>query len=214
MKHIILLGPQGSGKGTQAQLLKRKFRLAHIEMGAILRAAAGKPTPLGKRIHRIINTQGALLPDKLVNALLENAVRGVAQQRGIVFDGFPRTIQQAKTLNVILKKYGRVLTHVIYMPLSQRTTVLRLSKRRTCTSCGTAWILGKNIASDRTKCPRCGGLVIQRKDDTPTIIRKRLREYLHKTLPIVSWYKKMDIVMEVNGEQSVRTVWGHILRHL
>ncbi len=210
--HVVLLGSQGSGKGTQAKRLARHFRLAHIETGALLRSAAQSTTALGRKIDHLMNVQGKLVPDAVVVKALREAVRQVPVRKGIAFDGYPRTIKQARILDVLLRRLGRRLTHVIYLPLSAATTIQRLSLRRTCQSCGTPWILGKTLSRSAKRCPACGGNIIQRHDDKPTTIRKRLAEYVRKTAPIVGWYRQRGILIEVDGEPSIDTVWKNLLR--
>ncbi len=212
--HVVLLGPQGSGKGTQAKLLAKQYKLAHIETGAVFRYFAAQHNTLGRKINRLINVEGKLIPDKMVIQVIAGAMQKVPRKQGIVFDGYPRTLAQARTFDGLLKKAGRELTHVIYIPLRQSTTIRRLSLRRICLKCRTPWISGVTIPRRAVICPQCGGKVIQRKDDTPPVIKKRLREYLKKTKPILSYYKHRGIVMTVDGEPSIGTVWRSIKKHL
>lgn len=204
--HVVLLGPQGSGKGTQAELLAKELGLTRIETGAIFRRTAASKTPIGRRLHRLI-TGGTLVPDKLVISILRAALQKVSRQSGIVFDGYPRTLKQARALDGLLAVEHRSLTHAIYIPISRRTTIKRLSLRRTCEKCGTPWILGRNISPRAVTCKKCGGRVYQREDDKPIAIAKRLREYLTKTLPIVDYYRRRGILYQVDGEPSIPDVW-------
>lgn len=208
--HIVMLGPQGSGKGTQAQRLAERFRLVHIETGSILRAVSKQNTVLGKKVDRLMNVLGQLVPDAVVVKALRSAVDRVPRGRGIVFDGYPRTLVQAKLLERMLRATGRSLTHAIYMPLSQSTTIHRLSRRRTCQECRTPWILGKNLRRGVVRCPKCGGRVVQREDDKPATIKKRLAEYNKKTAPVVKWYRQRGVLIEVNGEPTIDEVWREL----
>ncbi|MFH1236483.1 MAG: nucleoside monophosphate kinase [Parcubacteria group bacterium] len=208
--HIILLGPQGSGKGTQAEQIARTLRLVHIETGALIRTQITRRTSLGKRIASIVNRQGKLIPDTLVARILAQKLQRVPRSTGVVFDGFPRTLTQARILDELLKRMKRQLTQAIYLPISQRTTVRRLSHRRVCQQCGTPWITGTTIGMRTKNCPRCKGMIVQRDDDKPKTIKKRLREYLRKTLPIVSLYRSRGILAEVNGEPPIGAVWRKV----
>ncbi|MFC1687956.1 adenylate kinase family protein [Patescibacteria group bacterium] len=213
-KHIILLGPQGSGKGTQAKYIAKMFHVSHIEMGALIRIVSREKSALGKRINHIMNKEGRLISDSVVGKILTKKLLSTPKNKGIVFDGFPRNITQARMLDRLLSRFDRELTLVIYLPLSQRSTIKRLSLRRSCAKCGTSWILGKTLAKKQTKCPKCGGDIIHRKDDQPQTIKKRLAEYIHKTRPIINFYKQRKILITVNGESSIPIVWKKIKKQL
>lgn len=213
-KHIILLGPQGSGKGTQAKYIAKMFHVSHIEMGALIRIVSKEKSALGRRINHIINEEGRLISDSVVGKILTKKLYSTPKKKGIVLDGFPRTVAQARMLDRLLSRLDRKLTLVIYLPLSQRSTIKRLSLRRSCVKCGTPWILGKTLAKKRKKCPKCGGDIIHRIDDQPQTIKKRLEEYVHKTRPIINFYKQRKILIQVNGESSIPIVWKNIKKHL
>ncbi|MFA6553209.1 MAG: nucleoside monophosphate kinase [Patescibacteria group bacterium] len=212
IRNILILGPQGSGKGTQASLLAGRFKLAHIETGKIFRSMAKGQTALGRRIHYLVNTKGSLIPDALVIRILEKALRRVKKTQGIVFDGFPRTITQARALTRLFNKFGRRLTTVIDMPISRATTVRRLSLRRTCVECNRIFIAGVNVPLKGTVCPSCGGQIIQREDDKPQAIARRLASYTRLTKPVILYYKKMGILVRVDGEPPVKAVFKNILK--
>lgn len=210
--NILILGPQGSGKGTQAGLLADKFALAHIETGKIFRRMAKQPTPLGRRVNRIMNQKGKLLPDSLANRVLWQALSKVPQKKGIVFDGFPRTLAQARALDRLMKRLGRRITMVINMPISRRTTIKRLSLRRTCDTCGRIFIAGKNISTHQTTCPVCGGRIFQRDDDKPAAIAGRLAAYNKLTVPVIRYYRGHKVLVTVDGEPPVKVVFKDILK--
>ncbi|MFH1207397.1 MAG: nucleoside monophosphate kinase [Patescibacteria group bacterium] len=212
IKNILILGPQGSGKGTQASLLAAKFNLAHIETGEIFRRMAKGKSALGRRINVLVNKKGALIPDALVIRTLENALRHVKNSQGVIFDGFPRTMAQAKALTLLLAKLGRKLTTVIDMPISRTTTIRRLSMRRTCMKCGRIFIAGVNIPLNGKKCPVCGGQIFQREDDKPKAITTRLKSYNKLTKPVVQYYKNQGTLVTVDGEPPVREVFKNILK--
>ncbi len=169
--NIILLGPQGSGKGTQAKLLANKFKLEHIEIGNALREIKKDDTILGREVAQIID-KGKMVPFQLVVKIVDKEVAIISANKGIVFDGTPRRLVEIKPLEKILKKNGRHITHVFFVQISERETINRLSKRYICSQCNKIFILEKDVANKSRKCPKCGGNIIRRKDDTPEGIKK------------------------------------------
>lgn len=212
--HIIMIGPQGSGKGTQASLVAGRYGLAHIETGKIFRKIAAQPTPLGKRVRVLMNQKGALIPDATVNAELRRAIGAVPQGRGIIFDGYPRTVPQATSLDTILRANKRQLTHVFYIPISRQTTIKRLALRWTCQRCNRIFIRGVNLPAKATRCPVCGGAVYQRADDTPAAIIRRLAAFQKQTKPVIRYYLRQHLLIKVDGEPPIAAVGRMINRHL
>lgn len=210
--NIIILGPQGSGKGTQATLLAGKYRLAHIETGKMMRAMTKQKTALGRMLHHIVNEQGRLAPTALVIRVLKNALEKVSRRRGLIFDGYPRNLDQARALDRLFRLFGRKLTHVIYMPISRKTTIKRLASRRMCRQCGAIFILGKNLSRQSKWCPKCHGQIYQRQDDKPAAIAKRLAIFLQQTKPLIAYYKRRGILMTVDGEPSIPVVAKKIFK--
>ena len=212
--NIIILGPQGSGKGSQAILLSDEFNFVHIETGKIFRKMASTKTPLGKKINQIMNKKGQLISDGIVLKVFRKAVSSVSKNRGILFDGFPRNLKQAKGLDKLFKEMNRELTYVIYMPIKKATTIKRLSKRRTCEKCGKIFISGVNIKEMQKTCPICHGKIIQREDDKPKAIAIRLEIYRKQTKPILDYYHKKNLVIKVDGEPTIKQVYKEILKVL
>lgn len=212
--NIILIGPQGSGKGTQAKLLARKFRLAHVEMGGMLRDIAKTKTRLGRQLDEIVNKKGGLVPHELILKVVKEKLKSLSPKQGIVFDGIPRSLVQAKLLEKVLTQYNRKLTHSFYLPIREKTTLKRLVKRRICKKCGKLFVYGLDIHSRSKKCPKCGGQIIQRQDDKPEAIKKRLSWFYTKVLPVIEYYRKKGTLIEVNGEQPVKKIFKDILSHL
>ena len=209
IKNIILLGPQGSGKGTQAKLLADKFKLEHIETGGALREIKKKDTELGRKVAQIIDT-GKLVPLPIIAEIIGNKVKTVSKNKGVVFDGIPRTLDQSKSLEKILKKNGRHITHVFFIQISEKESISRLSKRYICSQCGKLFIIEKSAVNKLKKCPKCGGNIIRRKDDTPAGIKQRLKLYKEMTFPVVEYYRQKQKLIEINGEQSVEKVFDNI----
>ncbi len=210
--NIIILGPQGSGKGSQAILLEEDFNFVHIETGKMLRKIAKSKTVLGKKINETMNVKGKLISDDIVLKMFKKSISSISKNKGLLFDGFPRNLKQARGLDIILKGLDRELTHVIYMPIKKATTIKRLSRRRTCDKCGKIFISGINIKANQTKCPVCSGKIIQREDDKPKAIIKRLEIYNKQTKPIINYYKKRGLVIKVDGEPTIKQVYKEVIK--
>jgi len=212
--NIIMLGPQGSGKGTQAQRLSEKYNLYHMETGKIFRKLAQQKSTLGKKINMQMNVRGKLIPTDFVIKILMNELKKVSQKRGVIFDGYPRTINQARALDKLLIHLRRQLTHVFYLPISRRITVKRLALRRTCQKCGRIFILGKDLKRGAKKCPVCQGMIYHRDDDKPKAIIQRLKQYQERTKPVVTYYRKKGVLIRIDGEPSIAVVGRNILKYL
>jgi adenylate kinase len=207
--HIILLGPQASGKGTQAKFLSQEFNLVHLEIGRILRQMEKEKNALGKRIGRIIN-QGEMVPLELIEKIVEKKVYSIPSEQGIVFDGTPRRLLEIPLLEKVLKKNGREITHVFFIKISREEIIKRLSKRYVCRACGKVLVLKEKEQKRDLKCPACRGSLGRRQDDVPEVISKRLALYQEKTRPVVEYYRQQNKLIEINGEQSISGVWKSI----
>jgi len=207
--HIIILGPQGSGKGTQAKLLANEFKLEHIEIGDALREIKNKNTTLGKEVAQIID-KGKMVPFQLVVEIVDERVAILSANKGIIFDGTPRRPVEIKPLENILRKNGRHITHVFFVQISERETINRLSKRHICSKCGKIFIFENNSVDKLKKCPKCKGNIIRRKDDTPEGIKQRLALYQERTFPVVEYYRQKQRLIEINGEQPAEKVFNDI----
>lgn len=207
---ILIIGPQACGKGTQAQLLAKKFDGIHLEMGQILRDIAQQDTPRGRMISEI-NKRKELAPDHLAMEVLKESLQKIPINKLIIFDGVPRTKMQIKPTEKLLAELGREIKKVVYITLPREDSVARITKRYNCTVCGRRLILGEDIKSAKDSCPTCGGLSEQRGDDTPDGIQKRLDTFYAMTLPVVQHYKKKGLVLEVDGQKSVGEVYNEIM---
>ncbi len=204
---IVLMGPQGSGKGTQAQLLVEKYNLAYISTGAIFREAVDKQTDLGRQVKDILE-KGELVPDELTNALVEERLLQVDCQAGFILDGYPRNLPQAEFL---LSKFS--ITHVLEIWISDEEAVKRISGRRMC-SCGMTYHVVYNPPQVEGKCDRCGGKLYVRSDDTEEAVRKRLHIYHQQTEKLIDYFKDKGIYFRINGEQSITKVYQDIVKIL
>lgn len=196
---ILLIGPQGSGKGTQAKLIAERNKLPNISTGDIFREALARKTELGLKADTYMK-KGHLVPDDIVTSLVKERVRQKDCRDGFVLDGFPRNINQAKALDKITN-----LDKVFVLKLSDDLALKRLSQRRQCRKCKS--IYGGMVATKKKSiCDKCHGKLYQREDDKPAAIRKRLSIYHKETEPLIDYYKKKGIVHLINANQSVEKV--------
>ena len=212
--NLIILGPQGSGKGTQAELLAKKFNLEHIEMGKFLREVAKTGTKLGKQIHEIINIQGKLVDDKILKKVLHIKLADIPREQGIIFDGVPRRRDQLEYFEEAMREFGRKIDAVLNIVIPDEESIKRISKRRICKKNQHVLILGKDIKGEEEKCPICGSEIMQRIDDTPERIRTRLGIYHNDTQAVIDYYKKKNVVVEIDGTPSIGEVFENIVSEL
>lgn len=199
---IILLGPPGAGKGTIAEEIKKKMDVPIIATGDILRNAIKDNNELGKEAKEYVNT-GKLVPDDLIMKIIENRITKNDCQNGFVFDGFPRTIEQAISLDKLTQRLSKKIDQVFYFKTSYEVIIERLSSRRVCSNCGAIYNLNFNPPEVNNKCNRCGGKLIQREDDKEETIQKRLKVYNNETFPLVDYYTEKNILTKINADQEV-----------
>jgi len=249
--NIIILGPQGSGKGTQARLLSEKFGLFYLESGDFLREIAKKD----KEVNEIINVQGKLLPDEQTFSLIKNHLEEKAPlATNLLFDGYPRSVKQYQLLKDWLIQKSQKIDIVFLLEISEEESIRRLSARRICEKCGKVWNLitnpppsneapladasgifsarfvgAKSAEAENTshsssglrprfsakadKCS-CGGNLIQRPDDTPELIKKRLDQYRERTEPLVELFKDEGILVKVDGERPIQEIFQDLLKYI
>src|SRR5512139_780868 len=186
--HIVLFGPPGVGKGTQAKLLTDEFGIPHVSTGDLLRNAVKERSPLGIKAKEYMDG-GNLVPDQVMVGLVDEIMRSPATKKGIILDGYPRTVVQAKALDALLESMGARL-HVISLRTEHEEVIKRLSSRRMCRRCGRIYSLQQLEGGDPSRCPSCGGELYQRHDDEPDTIRHRLDVYLKETKPLKEFYRK------------------------
>jgi adenylate kinase len=203
---IILLGPPGAGKGTQAQLLTERFGLAHISTGDMLRSAIQNKTETGLKAKTFMD-QGALVPDNVVIALVRERVQEPDCKNGYVLDGFPRTVDQAKALEGIA-----AIDAVIDINLPDEFLIERLSGRRVCPKCGRSYHV--ELLKDQMTCEDDGTTLIQRDDDKPETVLNRLKVYYQKTAPLIEFYKAKGILRAVDGTQYFKDLGETIAKEL
>jgi adenylate kinase len=209
MKNIILFGPPGAGKGTQAKRLTTDLGVPQISTGDLMRAERGSGSELGKQFEHYMS-QGLLVPDELTLTLLKQRLTAPDAKNGAIFDGYPRTVPQAKALDALLADQGRKIDVVVSMEVPLEEMIERVVLRRTCESCGQIYHLRYNPPPSQGACGVCGGKLVQRKDDTEEVVRTRNEEYLAKTAPILGHYAQQGVVKTVSGIGSLDEVEARI----
>lgn len=211
--NLILLGPQGSGKGTQAELLSKRYNLAYVEMGEILRDTAASGTKVGETI-KDYQARGELVPDEYTHILLNSFITENESKTGYLFDGFPRTVIQYQDVKKTLKDIGLKIDWVINLHISEEETIRRLSARRVCPRCGEIWNVLTRPSPKEDMCGVCGTLLTHRDDDKPEAIKKRLEWSKSKVGPIIELAREEGILLEVNGERPIEVIYQDIVSKL
>lgn len=211
---LIFLGPPGSGKGTQAKRLSAEKGWPQLSTGDMLRGAISQGTKLGLEAKSFMD-KGMLVPDTVVIGLIAERIGASDCTNGFILDGFPRTIPQAEALDVMLKKVGRAVDQVILFEIEDQELVTRLSGRRTCSKCGAMYhVVTLKPKKDGT-CDVCGSALIQRDDDKPEVIKKRLSVYHEQTAPVAGYYQNQQKLARLNAAQGfdeVASALDQILR--
>lgn len=205
---IIILGPQGSGKGTQAEFLSEKLNIPNISIGQLLRDEIEKNDDVGKEVQDYMN-KGQLVPNSIAHKLAKNRISELDCKNGFIFDGFPRILIQAKFIETVTD-----ITHVLLVNISDEEAIKRLSGRRTCSKCGKVYHIKFNPPKKENICDECGEKLEIREDDTEESIRKRLKIYHIETEEVVKYYQEKRILIKINGEQSIEEVKQEIFNKL
>jgi adenylate kinase len=208
---LIFLGPPGAGKGTQARELAREWGVPQIATGEMLREAVAAGTPLGREAKRIMDT-GALVPDDVMVGLIAERLGQPDAGRGFILDGFPRTIAQAEALDHLLKDLGQKLDRVLFFDVSEPELVRRLTGRRLCRRCQTAFHVVSAPPRQENVCDRCGGELYQRDDDSEATVRNRLQVYDRQTSPLLDYYRSRHLLTTIRGEGAIGTIRDEIRR--
>ncbi len=202
---LILFGPPGVGKGTQAKLLSARMSIPHVSTGDMLREAVAAGSELGRKATAVMD-EGRLVSDDIMIGIIRDVLRSPKCSRGFILDGFPRTVPQAEALSRLLTELSMKLDAVINMDIEQEAVVKRLSSRLTCRSCGKIYNLLIDTLTDPSRCPACGGELYQREDDKPETILRRLNVYAESTRPVRDYYLRVGILKNVNGIGSIEQV--------
>lgn len=207
--HIILMGPPGAGKGTQATLLASEVGIPHISTGDIFRANMSQGTPLGKVAKEYVDA-GKYVPDDVTNAMVKDRLAQDDCKKGFILDGFPRTSDQAAALEVMLKDLGLPLDGVVNIEVPDSLLVERAEGRRVCRGCGATYHVKFDPPKTEGVCDKCGGELYQRSDDTAAKLTVRLQEYHSKTAQVLDFYRSRGLVKSVNGDQPMAAVTAAI----
>ena len=213
MMRIVMLGPPGAGKGTQAKLLAERLGIPHVSTGDIFRNALAQNSLLGQRVSTYLE-RGELVPDDLTIAVVEKRLGERDCSSGFVLDGFPRSVVQAEVLERFLQEKRTGLTHVINIQVGERQVVRRLTARRSCKRCGAVYNIMSHPPERAGRCDVCGGELVSRDDDTEETIRNRLRVYEEETEPLLTFYRQRDLLVVVDGDARVETVADEVIRSL
>ena len=208
---LILLGPPGAGKGTQAKMMVDRWKIPQISTGDILRAAVRDERPLGLEAKGYMD-RGELVPDRVVIGIIAERLQEEDASAGFILDGFPRTIPQAEALQEILDNLGRKINSVVSIEVEEEKLVVRLTGRRMCKGCGESFHLVFNPPTRDGVCDRCGGELYQRDDDREKTMRQRLAVYGEQTEPLIAYYDEQGILKRVEGNDSKDQIFSRIVQ--
>lgn len=213
--HVIVIGPQGSGKGTQAARLAPLLRLVHVATGDLFRQLMTRDDELAREVRSYYD-RGALVPNELtlrvLLARLDELVREQGDQyRGALLDGYPRNLAQAEALDRVLTERGDVIAAVVHLVVPREVLIERLSGRLICPTCGATYHVRFSPPRVAGICDRCGGALMQRSDDTPEAIARRLETYEQQTAPLLDYYRARDLVIDIDGNRPIDVVTHDLL---
>jgi adenylate kinase len=210
---VVLLGPPGAGKGTQAKLLQERFAACQISTGDILRKAVAEQTRLGKEAAQYIE-RGALVPDDVIVGLVGERLKEKDCENGFILDGFPRTIPQAESLDAMLREMRLSLNRALSVQVPRAVIIERLAGRRSCKNCGALAHVVFSPPKKEGVCDRCGGELYQRQDDKEETVAHRLKVYEQQTAPLVDYYRRRDLLREIDGVGAVDEIRSRVMAAL
>ncbi len=207
---LIMLGAPGAGKGTQAKKIAEKYQIPHISTGDIFRANIKAGTELGMKAKSFMD-QGQLVPDEVTIGMLLDRISQDDSKNGYVLDGFPRTIPQAESLTAALKERGEKIDYAVNVDVPDDNIINRMSGRRACVGCGATYHVVYNAPKSEDICDTCGEKLILRDDDKPETVKNRLLVYHDQTQPLIDYYKKEGVLVEVDGTQNLEKAFQDIV---
>ncbi len=207
--NIVLMGPPGAGKGTQAEFIKKQYPIPHISTGDMFRDAVGRGTELGKEAKKYMDA-GKLVPDEVTIGIVKERLAESDCKGGFLLDGFPRTIIQAEALDRVLGAAGRKIEAAINIAVPNEILIERMAGRVSCQECKAVYNLNSNPPAHQGICDKCGGQLVQRSDDRGDTVAKRLDVYLEQTNPLLDYYDKQGVLYEVDGDRDSAEVFADI----
>ncbi len=211
--NLLIMGPPGAGKGTQAEVLVKELEITHISTGDMFRNAIKEGTEMGRKAKEYMD-KGELVPDEVVIGMVRDRLSQPDCKKGFLLDGFPRTVEQARALDVTLDGLGIKLNGVVNIVVPLDKLMERLTGRRVCKGCGASYHVMFNPPEKAGICNTCGGEIYQRSDDNEESVGTRLRAYEEKTQPLIDYYKDKGILLDINGDQDIKKVLEDILKAL
>jgi adenylate kinase len=210
--NIILIGAPGSGKGTQSRNFSEKFSFVQLSTGDLLRSAINEKKEIGLLAKNLMD-QGKLVPDDVMIKLVEDFMFKNSG-KSVIFDGFPRTVKQAESLNLMLDKISAPIKKVVYFKINPQILLKRLTGRRTCSQCGEIFHIESRPSRKSPNCEKCGGLLTQRPDDREEVVGERLAQFEKNTGPTIDFYKAKSLLVEVDSSNEPHVVFNEILKVL
>jgi adenylate kinase len=211
--NLVMLGPPGAGKGTQAALLAERLGTPHVATGDLFRAALKNETELGLTAKSYME-RGELVPDEVTIAMVRERLEESDCDGGVLLDGFPRTIEQAEVLKGLLTEQGKTVDRALFIDADEDELVRRLSSRWTCRNCQAVYNVISNPPAKEGKCDTCGGELYQRSDDVPETVRNRIRVYWQQTSPLIDYYRDEGLLITIKSEGGIERVQEKILEAL
>lgn len=208
---LVLIGPPGVGKGTQAARISLHYGIPAISTGAMFREAIAKGTPLGREIQRYHIEQGEYVPDEVVIRAISERISQPDCERGFLLDGFPRTVAQAEAFDSLLKQTARKLTAVLDFEAPQELLIRRFAGRRVCPNDGSTYNLETSPPRQPGLCDLCNAQLVMREDDRPEVVRNRLETYAKKTAPLIDYYKEKGLLYSIDASKDPETVFSQVL---
>lgn len=211
--NLLIMGPPGAGKGTQAEVLVRELAITHISTGDMFRNAIKEGTEMGKKAKEYMD-RGELVPDEVVVGMVKDRLSQPDCAKGFLLDGFPRTLPQARALDETLQSMGIKLDGVVNIDVPRERLMARLTGRRVCKNCGASYHILFNPPAEPGKCNACGGELYQRSDDNEEAVANRLDVYEAQTQPLIAYYREKGLLKNINGDQEIKKVLADILASL